>query len=245
MVTPYLEVHEFSSDAEVIAYETPLLSGELEEEIENLWQVERARRGGVLFNGQILSATEIAPTHVAGYFVQYRYLIAQRCRPGLFDKLGVRPVGVSGLLSCSDGFVFGRRAESTTFDAGLVELAPSGGVDASGRGNDGRVDYKTQILTELFEEIGISRDNVAELTPFCVVEDINSHVVDIGIAMTAPTLSAKTILHSHDLADSKEYEELRIIPGKHLTEFIEEMGTQLSAVSLMLLRTYQTLERIS
>src|SRR5690242_18618714 len=44
----------------------PLLPAGLEAEVERLWQAEQNRRGKALFNGYILSATEIAPARIAG-----------------------------------------------------------------------------------------------------------------------------------------------------------------------------------
>jgi len=127
-----LKVTQFSASAIVQVNATPLtLSNVIEAEVERLWQAEQARRGKALFNGKILSAVEITPNGILGQIVEYRHLIAQRAQPELFGALNVRPVAVSGLLDCANGIVFGRRAGSMTQDAGLWELAPSGGLDTS------------------------------------------------------------------------------------------------------------------
>src|SRR3990167_8022635 len=169
--------------------EPPTLSAELENEVERLWLAEQNRRGKAIFNGRIMSASTVSSDGIHGYIVEYRHLIAQRARPELFDVLQVRPVAVSGLFECADGIVFGRRAGSMMQDAGLWELVPSGGIDTS-KINDSRhspvkVDFLSQILSELHQEIGIQSSFVSSIHPFCLVDDKNSHVLDIGISIVS------------------------------------------------------------
>src|SRR6185295_13703559 len=124
-------------------------------EVETLWQAERQRRD--VFNGRILSAVEITPNRLLGRVVEYRRFVAQQANPALFDVLRVRPVGVSGVLHCADGLVFGRRAAGLTQGAGLWELVPSGSLDVPPGARQGaQIDYRAQILAELSQEIGIS-----------------------------------------------------------------------------------------
>src|SRR3990167_3983338 len=134
----------------------PALSASLENEIEHLWIAEQNRRGKAIFNGSIMSATNVSCSGIEGCIVEYRYLIAQKANPDLFDTLRVRPVAVSGLLECADGLVFGRRANAMTQDAGLWELVPSGGIDANHLTLPARVDFSSQLLQELHEELGLS-----------------------------------------------------------------------------------------
>ena len=230
-----LKVTDFSSSAVVRLSDSALvLPTALNAEVDQLWQAEQARRGKALFNGKIFSAVEITPDTIHGRIVEYRHLIAQRAKPELFEALNVRPVAVSGLFQCENGVVFGRRSGTMTQDAGLWELCPSGGLDTSKTAAGGKMDYCAQILTELQEEIGISPDVVTGIRPFCLVDDLDSHVIDIGIALTSQ-LSADEVIAIHRAAATKEYAELLIVPHDEVAQFLEDKRGQLVVVSAALL----------
>jgi hypothetical protein len=229
-----LAIHSFPSTSTVMLIDGKRkLPTSVESEVDNLWQAEQRRRGTSIFNGNIFSAVEASSRRIIGRVVEYRHLIAQMARPELYDALQVRPVAVSGLFECADGIVFGRRSDTMMQDAGLWELVPSGGLDTSNRA-PGEVDYRAQLLTELDEEIGIGSDAISSLTPFCLVEDLDSHVLDIGIAMVSP-LSADAMLRIHREAKSNEYEELRVVPVADMAKFIRGEAAQLVGVSAALI----------
>ena len=236
-------VHDFLPSAIIdVLGEAPALPPGLETEVQGLWEAEQERRSNPLFNGRILSASDIAPSRITGHVVEYRRWVAQRARPDLFVALRVRPVAVSGLLQCADGVVFGRRAGTTTQDAGMWELVPSGGVDTSDVERMSRADIRGQILTELHEEVGLTPDKVTEVMPFCLVDDHDSHVIDIGIGLKAPGLAADEVLRAHRESGSGEYGELAVVAQEHLAEFIERMSPGVVSVSLALLHEYERLD---
>lgn len=230
-------IHEFLPSSTVLLLDVDQnLPASVESEIDDLWQAERQRRGKSIFNGNIVSAVETSPERIIGRVAEYRHLIAQRARPDLYDVLRVRPVAVSGLLECAEGIVFGRRSDSMTQDAALWELVPSGGLDAV-KGPSGEVNYRAQILTELNEETGIGSDSISSLTPFCLVEDLDSHVLDIGIALVSQ-LSAHAMLRIHRATVSKEYKELRVVPLADVANFIQSEAEQLVSVSAALIEHF-------
>lgn len=218
----------------------PKLSDDLEHEVECLWQAEQSRRGKEIFNGRIMSASTVSDVGVDGYIVEYRHLIAQRAQPELFETLQVRPVAVSGLFECADGIVFGRRAGCMTQDAGLWELVPSGGIDTSKIKNDVTIvslDFCSQLLAELSQEVGIDSGCISSVKPFCLVDDTDSHVLDIGIVIESP-LSASYLLKAHQENATKEYEELRVVLQSEISGFIKHEALSLVKVSEELLRLY-------
>jgi len=147
-----LRVYDFYANACVrVVSNNTTLPNEVEVEIERIWNEEQSQRGKALFNGEILSAMEVSAQEILGCRAEYKHLVAQRIQPTLFEVLGVRPVAVSGVLECSDGLVLGRRAATTTQDAGLWELVPSGGLDPSNVTENAELDYLLQILAELYE----------------------------------------------------------------------------------------------
>ena len=232
-----LKVHEFLPASTVMAVAGKVkLPESIEREVDGLWQAEQKRRGRAIFNGWLLSAIESSSNRIVGRVVEYRHLIAQRARPELYDVLQVRPVAVSGLLECADGVVFGRRGDAVTQDPGLWELVPSGGLDASKVGA-GPINYLAQILTELHEEVGIGADSVSSVVPFCLVEGLESHVLDIGIAMASP-LAADALVRLQRAVVSTEYEELRVVARGDLAEFMSREASELAEVSVALMARF-------
>lgn len=233
-----LKVSHFSETATVQIDHSPVrFPPALEAHVNRAWQGEQERRGKLIFNGRLLSARSVGPGAIVAQVVEYRHLIAQRMEPTLFAQLQVRPLAVSGLLECADGIVFGRRAGAVTEDAGWWELAPSGGMDAAGAAEAALADHRHQVLEELHEELGMGGDTVSRVRPFALVEDTESHVIDIGIGLTSP-LSASEVLRSHAQAGSGEYDALHIVPRAQLQGFMDEHARQLVAVSAALLARF-------
>ena len=229
-----ITVHDLSPNVEVIAEgDPPPLPAPLEAEVAALWDQARAHRPG-LADGRIFSVERFSAARIAGRFVPYRRLMAQRAKPALFAALGVRPLAVSGVLACSDGIVFGRRAADVTDDAGSWELVPSGGVPPECADAAGRVDLARQIRSELVEEIGLESTEVTASEILCAVEDDQSRVIDVGFALASP-LSAAEVRARYVRRASREYAELAIVAKADVSAFAAEHKRNLIAVSRVLL----------
>ena len=209
----------------------------IESEVERLWLAGVAQSGSPLFDGRVLSVIEVSPQLIVVREVRYRYVMAQRMRPELFAALQVRPLAVSGLFQCTDGIVFGRRSRTMTQDAGHWELVPSGAIDADRASQGGGVDYRKQILIELQEEVGLPAESIFSLTPFCLIDDHESRVLDIGIAIGS-NRNAGAIQRDHRLRATKEYDELQIVPLGDIGSFVERKRASLSSLSALLLRQF-------
>lgn len=233
-----ITVHDLSPNVEVRADpRSPPLSADLEKAVTAAWDAERARRPG-LTDGTLFSVDHFSAERITGRFVPYRHRIAQRARPELAAALAVRPLAVSGVLMCADGVVFGRRAAALTDAPGRWELVPSGGVEAQAMDTPadaaGRVNLRRQILAELAEEIGLDPGDVFGLELFCAVEDDDSGIVDIGIAL-ASSLSAETVRRRHAERGSGEYVEIAIVAVSQVPGFVAAREGELLAVSRVLL----------
>jgi hypothetical protein len=212
-------VHALSPNVEVIAgSEAPALPPALEAEITATWNAERTRRYG-LIDGLIFSVERFSAARIEGRYVPYRRLVAQRADPTLFADLRVRPLAVSGVLTCKGGIVFGRRAADVADDPGRWELVPSGGVSPDSAGPGRRVDLGRQIRAELDEEMGLKSADVSSLKVICAVEDDKTRVIDVGIAIMSPLISAE-ILARHGRNVSREYSELAVVSRRNLPEFV-------------------------
>ena len=206
-------------------------------EIDRIWQDEQRRRDGAMVNGRIISVLTASPVYLTCRVSQYKHFMAQIVRPELFEELQVRPLSVSGVLSCEDGIVFGRRASNVTQAPALWELAPSGGISEDAISGT-HIDLQYQILTELSEEVGINRDDVVALRPFCLIEDDESHVLDIGIFLKT-SCGAQEILERHRQIPAQEYSEIAIIPASGIDAFIRDLTTGLIPVSAALIAEFE------
>lgn len=213
-------VHALVPNVEVIAGpEAPALAPALEAEVAAIWNAERSRRYG-LVDGRIFSVERFSPARIEGRYVPYRRLVAQRADPTLFADLHVRPLAVSGVLTCKGGIVFGRRAPDLADDPGRWELVPSGGVSPDSAGARGRIDLGRQIRAELDEEISLTSADVGSLKVICAVEDDKTRVIDVGIAITSPLVSAE-ILARHGRNTSREYAEIAVVTRRNLPDFVD------------------------
>jgi hypothetical protein len=195
------------------------LNEKIKTQVDSIWKNEQIMRGKHLFNGKIFSIMQIEPNKLTGYFVEYKWFIAQQRAPELFDELQVRPLAVSGLLECENSLIFGLRASSMTQAANQWELVPSGGIDSSLLDPDHTIQYRIQILTELHEEVGIASSYVTDLTPYVIIEDLENHVVDIGIRIKT-SLTFAQVKNAFDSLNNKEYQQILAIPKPELDMFI-------------------------
>lgn len=198
----------------------PSLSQALERETGELWGEAQAERIRPMHNGPLFTVTSFSPDRIEGFFTEYRMFIAQRRRPALFNVLKVRPLGVSGLLICPDGIVFGRRGPEATQDAGRWELVPSGGIDDTARKGD-RIDAVGQLLKEQEEETGLTVAEIGGITPLCLLEDRESHVLDIAMLLETDR-SGPEILARHNALKNREYTALKIVPADRLDVFLKD-----------------------
>jgi hypothetical protein len=230
-----LKLHPLDADLVIEAVadvpEPPL---EIERRIESIWCAEQARRSTPMFNGELFSLLTQSRDRLTGRFVEYRWFVAQQRAPELFEHLRVRPLAVSGLLVGPDGVVFGERSMSSTQDPGRWELAPSGGLDRSCLRGDGSVDCVAKLLEELVEETGCPATAVTACEPFVLVEDVESRVFDIGVALRTE-LRGPEIVKRHRDSSNREYTALELVPLAELADFVTRRSSGLVDISRALL----------
>jgi len=224
-------VHEVIADVVArVERAMPALPAAVDLEVERLWQIARQRvaagGAGRLFNGRVFSADVITPQLITGHLTEFRRIVAQMERPELFTELGVRPLAVCGVMRCPDGVVVGRRHSAAIYQAGMWQLPPAGSVDAGVVREDGVVDLRRQLLSELQEELGLSPDVVDEPQPLCLVEHPGSHVSDLGLALFTK-LSAQMVLAAHRSSGNAEYGEVLVVPEDQIVGFLAGAGEDL------------------
>ena len=191
---------------------TQQIGGKILARVDALWDDALAQSGPSLFNGKLFSISARENGSILGHFVDYKLFKAQRMDPSLHSALGVRPLGVTGLIECYDGFLFGRRGHAVEQNPDEWEFAPSGGIDESSLDNDGSINLPRALLTELSEEIGLAAD-VMELppVPFAIIEDHETLVTDVVLRCRTRT-PADEILRTFEKVRNTEYTALAIHP---------------------------------
>lgn len=233
------ELRRTADDFVVAVCEDALrLSREVEDEVANLWSIAVTESGGRLFDEAILRVVAIEETRVVVAPIPYRLFYVARLRPDLIDPARLTPLAVTGMSSCEQGVVFGRRSPHVTQAPGLIELLPSGSVPAS-RTIGAKVDFSGQLLEELEEEAGVSSDAVEAVRLLGVVDAMGAEgVVDLAVSLRL-RLSQKELLAAHAARGSDEYVELMIVDFEEVAEHRERWGRQLTPVSDAILRGMQ------
>lgn len=231
-----LNVHLLQSEPRVtLEAAAPAIGPDIEARVDEIWQREKELRSHDLHNGRLFSVDHRDARTIVGWMSEYRYFLAQRREPSLHAALKIKPLAVTGILSCPDGVLFGRRSARSEMDAGCWELVPSGGVDDAAVGPDGQVSLERCILTELEEETGIAASELsAHPRAVALVEDPQSHVTDIGIMLSIASPAAQ-IRHCFAALGNREYSELEIVAPTELRVFRRNRAGSLGAVSAALL----------
>lgn len=205
-----------------------LLAADIEARIERIWNAEKARRGTTIFNGRIFSVVTRAAGVFSGFLADYRWFIAQQRDPSLREHLNVRPLSVSGFLTCGDGAVIGRRGTQVEQNPGEWELLPSGTIDPAAINAQGEVDFARALHLEMREEIGIGPESLTTpLTAVLIIEDKGCGVIDV-VLRGALGISVTDVLLAHGALENREYEEVSVVPLNMLNDSICPALTDLS-----------------
>ncbi len=116
---PGWHVHAVAAGVRLfIARAMPALPAALDAEVDRLWAVAQGRMNEKLFNGRVFTADAITAGLISGHWTEFRRIVAQMDRPGLFGELGLRPLAVNGVVHGPDGVVFGRRPTGAVYQPG-------------------------------------------------------------------------------------------------------------------------------
>lgn len=200
--------------------------------ITRIWNAEKAKRGDKLFNGQIFSVDKWAGGAAIGFLTEYKWFVAQRRQPALYEQLKVRPLAVSGFVICEGSVLLGRRSSDVEQIPGAWELAPSGIVDGNAIRADGHVDLESCFLCELHEEIGLTPEDLeGPLSPFLVIEDTESKAIDIVVRAHVRLDSAR-VREAFSKRKTREYVDLAIMPASNIHLDRERIVTPMTGAVL-------------
>jgi len=207
-----------------IEYE-PEINSIQRDAIEKLWNDELKKRK--LFNGNIVSYKSHKNNHgtlnIECFITQYKYFFAQLRNPQL--NLNITPIGVSGIIIDEENNTLLAVRQNVTEYNGYYELIPAGSIDSSKR-EGSNILFQNQLYIEFEEETRITKDNIKEIKPFCLIFDKNHGVYDIC-----------SIIHINGLIKSKlnteqneEYRNIEIINLEEIKNNIPNIFVPTSVV---------------
>lgn len=209
---------------------------EHQETVDRLWQGALASTDNNLFDGTILSVSQITETAIIVQHSSYRYFYAQQAVPSLFNVLNVRPLACSGVLHCKDGLVIARRAPDVFLDPGYWELAPSGTMDSEAVDARGNVDFSSFLLRELQEELSIEPKEAHVRGVVGLYEHLHAHGIDIAMEIETK-LSATEVRNRFSAKENPEYDAIDIVPAHQMDAFIRNLSGQCVGLTTILVKS--------
>jgi hypothetical protein len=182
----------------------------LQSRIDAAWKIALSRQGH-LFDGRIFSLDEMNENELVISQWSYRDLVASRTDAELSNHgLNIRPLGVTGILTCPDGIVLGRRGQEVDAAKGMWEAAPAGILD--------KPDPSLVMLEELKQEIGCGADAVARPQPFALF--VWNATGDLLFHLRTD-LKKQDLMRLHASSGTQEYSELAVVPAEEAHGFLD------------------------
>ncbi len=229
-----VEVIPIQNDFQVIVSSTELsVPVHMIKAIESILQTAIKQPGSKLFDGKILSVTNVSPTALTCSIVPYHFFYAQRQSNIIRDALQIKVAAVSGLILHDQLLYFGRRSLSTTQYPGFIELAPSGSIDPDLVTSNGQSDFRRQLVDELREELGINGSSVSSIDPLFLAFDNQEQTWDICCRITL--LPTADINIGNDLS-LNEYKEILTIPLSQSADFLKAHSKQMVPTTQVILQ---------
>lgn len=208
------------------------ISDEDKQKIEIIWQNEKSKRPS-LYNGKILSVVEFDISRVVGYFVEYKYLLAQVREPDLQKALNIIPACVSGVTYAGNKILFAKRSAEVTQSPHAFECVPSGGIDTQGT-KEGEIDILIQFQQELEEESGLTQIQSCKF--FELIYSPQEPIFEICAEIELDPQEA-TKLPSRNI----EYTEFIWVDKEDVPAFCNDPNRSFVPLSLHMLRTLKLL----
>lgn len=206
--------HELRPDFRFVIIDRPqAIPPDLNERVDKIWRAKLADNPRGLYDGPIHAMLGHTPEAVTCYRTSYRYLAACRQDASLAAGLLLDAIGVTGILTCRDGLVLGRRAQGVASNQGRWELAPAGSLSQESP--------RAQLMEELWEELGIPESRVESAEATGITYDADDRVFDLLLRLHVP-LTEPEVRGAYLKHGSAEYSELAIVPCSMIAEFVAE-----------------------
>jgi hypothetical protein len=210
--------HDLRSDFRLEAINRPeVIPAHLRERVNRIWQ-ERLATNPNLYDGPIYAMLKYTSELVTCYRTSYRYLAAARQDLVLGADLVLDAIGVTGILTCRDGLVLGRRSNTVDSNQARWELAPAGSLSQESA--------NAQLIEELHEELGIPECAIETNKAVGIAHDPDDRVYDLLIRLHV-SLTEQQVLDDFNAHGSTEYSKLVVLPLEGISDFVAEQRQNL------------------
>lgn len=203
------------------------LTDEEKKKVEAYWRLEKKKGEKHLFNGQLLSLLEFGDEELVGEFVPYKAYIAQLADAEIAREINICPICVSGIVISEGHVLLGRRSKLVTNYPNHYELVPSGSISTQCCSQNSFIDYRKQLLLELFEETKIIFSQADEVFPFALMKEASHSLIDICMLVRLSERIAYQV--------TEEYPDLIWLPSDEVKKFVEKRHSQFIPTSLAML----------
>ena len=164
-----------------------------------------------LVDEDIFNVCDIENGTLYGFFVPYRFYVAQQ--EDVTRSLGfhIKPLAVTSFTKTIDGLtLLAKRGIDVYQDAGLWELAPCGGVTSRSVDKAGNVNYIDTLEEEFKEELGIPAKSINSKHCTSLILDKGSNVYEL-IVKVLLSLTQAEVMSCFSCRESSEYTEVMFL----------------------------------
>lgn len=185
------------------------LSEETSQKIDRIWS-KAIELNPQLFDGKCLVLDSFDQNIASVYEVSYRYFYAGYCNDEIRKILSLRFLAVTGFCLFNAKIIIGKRGKNVSQFPGKWEFVPSGGVS--------EIDFQSQLLQELEEELGIPCEHVKQVENYGILEDSTVGVFDILL-----TIELANVIH---LKKSPEVDEIKMLSYDELYNSLTQSSAE-------------------
>lgn len=200
--------------------------------VEQIWDKANRVRGGALFNGKIFSLNTCSEQGIEGYFVDYKYYLAQLLDLSLRKVLPIEAVTINGITCAGNKVLVGRRSSLVTQYGGYLEFVPSGSIDPT-TASDGEVDYRKALIQELEEETGIASSEILTISLLALIRCEKSCHAELCL---------KIFLHSSwqniFSFPKREYQKFHWVSERDFKKIMKKHPSQIVPLSAILYKEF-------
>lgn len=142
-----------------------------------IWEKEKEINPHI-YNNKIICLKSYKNDSMICEEIDYKIFVAQYRDLELRKMINILPLGVAAITLIGDLFIIGKRSTKVFLNPNHYENAPTGSIENDVIDND-HMDVTAQILKELFEEVGFSKDHVQEIKPIALAKDSQNNYVDL------------------------------------------------------------------
>lgn len=194
-----------------------------------------------LFDGDVFHLLDVARTghavQITGCFVPFRHRLFAAHHPD--EGIAIRLLGVSALtlLSGAHGHyvIMGERAAHMVGYPEHLECAPGGAIDPGARKSRGRISLSAVVYAELREELGLPRQSVRHIHPFCLIEN-HAQSFTLGCIVTVRGTPA-TVYRAFEHGVG-EYTRVECVPLSQAKSWVNARRERMVPTSAILIETY-------